>query len=145
MHFQLFSEWKVTRTYFISFRGISVVHEKKSKIEENIFQKLETAKMNKKGQELSADEFSLLKLEAEEQARDIDLNKACLCFEAFVENEIDKTLVQICEPVYSNTIRNTFKRAFKEDLVIKHMTPCQDSAMGGSKGIILCNPVKQGL
>lgn len=45
-----------------------------------------------------------LRIQAENEAKNMNLNKVCLCFEAF--HCIDDNWVSICEPVLSNPINN---------------------------------------
>jgi hypothetical protein len=82
-----------------------------------------------------------LKLEVDDEMASIDLNRACLCFQAFVVNEFDGTFVAICEPVYSTPIRNSLKRSVGTDLMINSVVPSMSSAYGGTEAVILCETI----
>jgi hypothetical protein len=115
------------------------VCEKKKNIADKLLKKLSTQNTY-----LNDKDSPTLEKEIQKQAQNIDLNKACLCFQALIEDEENKELIEICEPVYSTVVRNTRKRAFKGDLIIKCMAPCRGPAGGGTEAIILCDAVNEG-
>ena len=106
-----------------------------------MLQKLVDQKQLQTNRQLSLEEIQWLEQEAERQTRNINLNKACLCFQAFIFNEIDEQFVEICDAVYSNPIRNKIKRRLVKNLRIKSIVPCQGSVAGGMQTVILCDSV----
>lgn len=89
-------------------------------------------------------EEALIAREVNRQLKDLDLNRACLKFQAFVVDELDNHLVEICDPVFSSEIVGVSNRSRKKSLRLISMSPCCGSMCGGTDVIMLVEAVDEG-
>lgn len=130
--------------YLNSFKEMYVVRIKQKRIKQVLFQKLCHEKTEELGRQLQVEEESEINEEAEDQSKAIDLNRVCLCFQAFIKDDVESKLVSICEPVYSNVITSMIKRNHKRELKIISMEPKRGTTNGGTAVIILVKPIDDG-
>lgn len=93
---------------------------------------------------LEPTEKALIAQEVNGQLKDLDLNRACLKFQAFVVDELDNHLVEICDRVFSSEIVVISNRSRKKSLRLISMTPCRGSMCGGTDVIMLVEAVDEG-
>lgn len=90
------------------FRGISISHTPRKEMAEVYATKKLAHRQLDLGRELTIEERKELTDSVSRDLKEINLNRVCLGFEAFTENE-DGSLVQICDPVYTHDIKNLSK------------------------------------
>lgn len=104
--------------------------------------------ISEKEQELSRilepTEEALIAQDVNGQLKNLDLSRACLKFQAFVVDELDNCLVEICEPVFSSEIVGISSRSRKKSLRLISMSPCCGSMCGGTDVIMLVEAVDEG-
>lgn len=93
----------------INFEGMGIIHTAKKFIAEELQNKLKKDGETR-GLELTLRRESQLKEKADREAKSMNLNQVCLCFEALVENPNGPGMVSLCEPVYSKCINNMSKK-----------------------------------
>lgn len=110
------------------FQGMGIIHTAKKHIVEELIVKKEREKKFELGRQLTTREISQIKLNAEKEAKAMNLNQVCLGFQAFgIQN--DGSWVKICEPVFSKPINN-MKSALTGELKISRMSASTSSAAG---------------
>lgn len=116
----------------ISFDGMGIIHTAKRNIEDVLVEKMSAEREFETRRPISANELTAIKNEAKKQAKDMNLNQACLCFQAYFKNEADNTWVKIGEPAFSNIVNN-LKSALYGGLRITRMSTFTSEAKGGQE------------
>lgn len=114
-----------------SFQGMGIIHTKKPKIKEELVRKI-TAEISFENGSLSPGELSRIEETAERQSKEMNLNQVCLCFQAYIQNEMEGKWIKICEPVYSNVVNN-MKSALVGELRISRMSSYISPASGNQE------------
>lgn len=96
---------RVSNGMLAVFRGISISHTPKKEIAEVYLEKRLVSLRLELGHDLNELEKTELGKSVERDLKEINLNKVCLGFEAFTEND-DGSLKRICDTVYSHEIKN---------------------------------------
>lgn len=116
---------------------MGIIHTAKKYINEELIKKRILEKQVEFGRGLSTREESKIKLLADQEARTMNLNQVCLCFQAYrVENN---KWIKLCE-IFSNPINN-MKSALTGELKISRLSAAVSSAAGGDDLIILVEKV----
>lgn len=119
------------------YQGMGIIHTAKKYINEELIKKRILEKQVELGRGLSTREESKIKLLADQEARTMNLNQVCLCFQAYrVENN---KWIKLCE-TFSNPINN-MKSALTGELKISRLSTICSSASGGDDLIILVEKV----
>lgn len=119
------------------YQGMGIIHTAKKYINEELIKKRILEKQVEYGRGLSTREESKIKLLADQEARTMNLNQVCLCFQAYrVENN---KWIKLCE-TFSNPINN-MKSALTGELKICRLSSAVSSAAGGEDLIILVEKV----
>lgn len=109
--------------YGVAFAGMGIIHTAKKFIVEELYEKLLARYRWENAPKLEDGEgdggvdangetelvLERLRVQAENEAKLMNLNQVCLCFEAFGEVQLPDGGVgyrSLCEPVYSHTINN---------------------------------------
>ncbi|XP_037036644.1 nuclear factor NF-kappa-B p110 subunit isoform X3 [Bradysia coprophila] len=116
-----------SKGYTAVFVGMGIIHTAKRFIVEELHEKLVRRTTFEKGREITERENQQLLTRAENEAKNMNLNKVCLCFEAFYL--IDDNWVSICEPALSNPINN-MKSALTGELKITRLSTNISEANG---------------
>lgn len=123
--------------YTAIYQGMGIIHTAKKYINEELIKKRILEKQVELGRGLSTREESKIKLLADQEARTMNLNQVCLCFQAYrVENN---KWIKLCE-TFSNPINN-MKSALTGELKISRLSTICSSASGGDDLIILVEKV----
>lgn len=80
-----------------------------------------------------------IRRKASEQAKEMNLNQVCLCFQALARDERGFWM-RICDPVFSNTINNV-KSALVGELKICRMSTFTSSCTGGQEVFLFVEKV----
>ena len=107
---------------------MGIIHTKKPKIKDELIRKLSEEKLFEIGS-VSPSDLSKIEEKAENQSKEMNLNQVCLCFQAFIHNEMEGRWIKICESVYSNVINN-MKSALVGELRICRMSSYTSPAAG---------------
>lgn len=132
------------RSIIFRFEGISVVRKKKKEIESELSEKLISEKEQELNRTLEPTEEAVIAQAVNGQLKNLDLSRACLKFQAFVVDELDNHLVEICAPVFSSEIVGISSRSCKKNLRLISMSPCSGSMCGGTDVIMLVEAVDEG-
>lgn len=94
--------------YAYRFEGMGIIHTAKKYIVAELKKKMLAIRKAELGvDQLSITEEENWKKQASHDAKTINLNEVCLCFQAFVKDGLK--LKPICKPVFSRTIKNMSK------------------------------------
>lgn len=115
-----------------SFQGMGIIHTAKRHIKEELYKKIRKELKFSQNRELTTAELTAIQRDAEKQSKVMNLNQVCLCFQAYIKNEIDNVWIKICEPVFSNVINN-LKSALFGELRITRMSTYTSQASGGQE------------
>lgn len=77
---------------------------------------------------------------AKSLSKNMNLNQVCLCFRAYIKNEVDNTWTSICDPVYSDPINN-LKSALVGELKICRMSTFTSPCNGGQEVFLFVEKV----
>uniref|UniRef100_A0A6M2DPR1 Putative ipt domain of the transcription factor nfkappab n=1 Tax=Xenopsylla cheopis TaxID=163159 RepID=A0A6M2DPR1_XENCH len=113
--------------YTAIFPGMGIIHTAKKYIFDELYNKIITDR-EFRNQRLNQNERVQIKEQALQDARHMNLNSVCLCFEAFDPS----TKQPICEKVFSTPINN-MKSALTGDLRICRLSRFYSSAIGGEE------------
>lgn len=122
--------WTINRD--CSFDGLGIIHTAKKHIKEELFKKILAEQEFAKNREMTTAEKLEIKKSTETQFKEMNLNQVCLCFQAFIKDEVENVWVTICLPVYSNVINN-MKSALTGELRITRMSAFAGPASGGQE------------
>lgn len=111
---------------------MGIIHTAKKNIKEELFRKMREELDIEVKRNLTPNEIAAFQRDAEKQSKEMNLNQVCLCFQAFVKNEVDNSMVKICEPIYSRVINN-MKSALTGELRITRMSKDWSSVAGGEE------------
>lgn len=111
---------------------MGIIHTAKRHIKAELSVKMRLEKEFELNRQLTLAEISAIEKEAGKQSKEMNLNQACLCFQAFIKNEVDNNWVRICDPIYSNVVNN-LKSAPYGLLKISRMSTCNSPAKGGQE------------
>lgn len=111
---------------------MGIIHTTRKSIKEELIKKMRREKEFEMNRLLDANEVTEIERQSSKQAQKMNLNQVCLCFQAYIKNEIDNVWVKVCEPVYSNAINN-MKAAVTGELRIVKMSTCVSPASGGQE------------
>jgi len=111
---------------------MGIIHTAKRNIKEELFEKIKAEREFEANRRLSVDEIAEIKRDAATYSKSMNLNEVCLCFRAYIRNDIDNTWIRICEPVYSNIIKN-MKSALTGELRICRMSTMTSTVAGGQE------------
>lgn len=111
---------------------MGIIHTAKKHIKTELSMKMRLEKEFELSRPVTLAEVAAIEKEAGKQAKDMNLNQACLCFQAFIKNEADNAWVRICDPVYSNVVNNLKSAPFGL-LKIARMSTCNSPAKGGQE------------
>lgn len=119
---------------------MGIIHTAKKNIKEELFRKMRQERDFESKRPLTPNEITAIQREAEKQSKEMNLNQVCLCFKAFLKNEVENTMERICEPVYSSVINN-MKSALTGELRITRMSKYTSPVTGGEEIFIFVEKV----
>lgn len=119
---------------------MGIIHTAKKNIKDELFRKMCKERELEGKQPLSQNEIATVQRDADKQSKEMNLNQVCLCFQAFIKNETENTIVRICDPVYSNVINN-LKSALTGELRITRMSTYTSPVTGGQEVFIFVEKV----
>lgn len=90
--------------YKAVFQGMGIIHTARRYIEEELLEKLISQLEFKLNRSLTLLEKEKLKMKANKEAAEMNLNQVSLCFEAF--ERVNSECVPLCPPVFSTPINN---------------------------------------
>lgn len=123
------------------FQGMGIIHTAKKDIPSELLPKMIKMREYETQMHLNQFEKSQLKQEATEEAKNMNLNQVCLCFQAFAyENGIWQ---ELCDAVYSQTINN-IKSALTGELKICRVNTTVSPASGDQEVYLLVEKVNKG-
>jgi Rel homology DNA-binding domain len=111
---------------------MGIIHTAKRHIKGELLKKIRTEREFELNRPLTSAEGAQIEREADKQAKEMNLNQVCLCFQAFIKHEADNVWVKICDPVYSNVVNN-LKSALYGGLRITRMSTYTSEAKGGQE------------
>jgi nuclear factor NF-kappa-B p105 subunit len=111
---------------------MGIIHTAKRNIKDELFKKMRAEREFELGRQLTTAELNPIKSEAERQAKEMNLNQVCLCFQAYVKNEATNLWSKLGDPVYSITVNN-LKSALYGGLKITRMSCFTSEAKGGQE------------
>lgn len=127
--------------YIVRFENMSIIHTAKKDVTKELFQKkVQKMKFDLNVDELSVKQIKCLTDQTNREAKHMNLNQVCLCFEAFEVDKKGGQFKRICEPVYSSYINN-LKSALTGELKICRMSICTGSVEGNDDLILLVEKV----
>lgn len=89
---------------------MGIIHTAKKFIVDELLDKMIDRQQFVAGRPCTEWEKARLKVQAEQEAKQMNLNQVCLCFEAFQLND-DQKYVSLCDSVLSTPINNMSKCA----------------------------------
>lgn len=93
--------------YQAIFEGMRIMKKKRDEVENELCEKLVAKSKFECGHELTSEQKDDLQAKAKKCAKKVDLNRAVLCFEAYVR--INGQWVRLCKPVFSTPINDNSK------------------------------------
>lgn len=111
---------------------MGIIHTAKRHIKEELCKKIRAEREFDENRQLSTAELTAIHRDAEKQAKEMNLNQVCLCFQAYVRHEADNSWVKICDPIYSKTVNN-MKSALTGELRITRMSTYTSLVTGGQE------------
>ncbi|XP_055902167.1 nuclear factor NF-kappa-B p110 subunit-like [Eupeodes corollae] len=129
--------------YIVRFENMGIIHTAKKDVAKELLQKkIHKQKFDLQRDGMSTHEIKSLRDEADREAKLMNLNQVCLCFEAFECTDDTKQFKRICEPVYSNPINN-LKSALTGELKICRLSIYTGSVEGNDDLILLVEKVNK--
>lgn len=111
---------------------MGIIHTAKRHIKDELYNKICAELEFSENRKPTAAELATIQRNAEKQSKEMNLNQVCLCFQAYIRNEIDNMWIKICDPVYSNVVNN-LKSALFGELRITRMSTYTSQASGGQE------------
>lgn len=106
--------------YRAEFPGMGIIHTARKYIVDELFEKLlDRYKLLNGKREATELERERLRLRADKESKEMNLNQVCLCFEAF--RVVGDNYERLCEPVYSYPINNMSECSFS---IVLHSPGC---------------------
>lgn len=87
---------------------MGIIHTAKKYIADELLKKKVLEKQIELGRELTHRDNQQIKQQVEQEAKNMNLNQVCLCFQAFTVDS-NSMWQKLCNPVYSNPINNMSK------------------------------------
>lgn len=111
---------------------MGIIHTAKRHIKDALYKKLRAEHEFSENRKLTTADLAAIQRDAEKQSKEMNLNQVCLCFQAYIRNEVDNMWIKICDPVYSNVVNN-LKSALFGELRITRMSTYTSQASGGQE------------
>lgn len=111
---------------------MGIIHTTKTNIGDALFKKICSEIQRDENRPLEQREIDSIRNDAKKQAKEMNLNQVCLCFKAYIHNEMKNSWHQVGAPVYSKVIKN-MKSAGTGELRITRMSVCTSKVSGGQE------------
>lgn len=111
---------------------MGIIHTAKRYIKDELCKKIRAETEFEENRQISVSESAAIQREAEKLSKEMNLNQVCLCFQAYIKNEVDHNWLKICEPVYSKIVNN-MKSALTGELRITRMSTYTSQVSGGQE------------
>lgn len=128
--------------YQASFEGIGIIHTIRENIADVLNAKKKIDMQLKLQRLLTNEELKQIRSESDSEVKTVELNKVVLRFQALCKDEGTGSYREICEPVYSNIIKNE-KGALTGRLKIVRIKDDFSEAKGGSEHFLLVKKVSK--
>lgn len=126
----------------VIFQGMGIIHTAKKDIINELVPKMRRLQEYETQRDLTQMELERIKKRAAEEAKTMNLNQACLCFQAFGVNN-SGVWGELCKPVYSQPINN-IKSALTGELKICRVSTNVSASTGGQEVYLLVEKVNKG-
>lgn len=123
------------------FQGMGIIHTAKKDIPDELSPKMIRMEEYEKQRSLTGFEMDKVRRDAAEEAKNMNLNQVCLCFQAFGFEQGEWR--ELCEPVYSQTINN-IKSALTGELKICRVSTTVSPVNGNQEVYLLVEKVNKG-
>lgn len=123
------------------FQGMGIIHTAKKDIPDELVPKMIKIEEYNRQSGLTDFDIERLRREALEEAKSMNLNQVCLCFQAFAS--VNGNWQEICDPVYSQTINN-IKSALTGELKICRVSTTVSPVSGSQEVYLLVEKVNKG-
>lgn len=117
-----------TESMICSFSNLGILCVKRAEIDESLLER----------RKVKVDPFQTNSIPMNDSEDNFDSNTVRLCFQVFLNNNLDGAFTIPLQPVVSKPIVNIRKL---HNLVICRLNPCTASALGGVEVIILCSKI----
>lgn len=127
-----------------SFVNLGILLIGKKEVPDILYQRKVENQLRQSGStDLADGERAKLREEVEQEAKDMDLNRVRICFEAFSKNlTVSDIFYSICQPKFSNNIANQ-KCPDVGELKIVRISKCSGVCTGNEEVFLLCEKVNK--